>query len=320
MYFGNPDTLTSYFTTIKPKLLQEVKPITKNMEKRGGGIIDIELRDKTQDIKGYYQLHVSFETLDAMGANFINSCLEQFAKTFKNEALEFKYFSEEEKNIQIVMSILSNYVPDCLVRAEVSCRVEDLNEDKGITPEEFASKFVQAVAIAEVEPYRAVTHNKGIMNGIDAVVLATGNDFRAVEAGVHAYASRNGQYSSLTHAKVENGIFYFWLEIPLALGTVGGLTGLHPLVKLALELLHHPSAKELMQIVAVAGLAQNFAALRSLTTTGIQKGHMKMHLMNILNQFEANDKEKAIIIDYFKTHTVSHNAVVDAIMNLRIKN
>jgi hydroxymethylglutaryl-CoA reductase len=320
MYFGNPDTLTSYFTTIKPKLLQEVKPITKNMEKRGGGIIDIELRDKTQDIKGYYQLHVSFETLDAMGANFINSCLEQFAKTFKNEALEFKYFSEEEKNIQIVMSILSNYVPDCLVRAEVSCRVEDLNEDKGITPEEFASKFVQAVAIAEVEPYRAVTHNKGIMNGIDSVVLATGNDFRAVEAGVHAYASRNGQYSSLTHAKVENGIFYFWLEIPLALGTVGGLTGLHPLVKLALELLHHPSAKELMQIVAVAGLAQNFAALRSLTTTGIQKGHMKMHLMNILNQFEANDKEKAIIIDYFKTHTVSHNAVVDAIMNLRIKN
>jgi hydroxymethylglutaryl-CoA reductase len=320
MYYGNPETLKSYFTAIKPKLIQDVKPITKNMEKRGGGIIDIELRNKTQDIKGYYQLHVKFETLDAMGANFINSCLEQFAKTFKNDALEFKDFSEEEKTIEIVMSILSNYVPDCLVRAEVSCRVEELNEDKDITPEEFASKFVQAVTIAEVEPYRAVTHNKGIMNGIDAVVLATGNDFRAVEAGVHAYASRKGKYSSLTHAKVENGIFYFWLEIPLALGTVGGLTGLHPLVKLALELLHHPSAKELMQIVAVAGLAQNFAALRSLTTTGIQKGHMKMHLMNILNQFEANDYEKAIIVDYFKTHTVSHNAVVEALMNLRIKN
>ena len=320
MYFGNPDTLTAYFTAIKPKLLQVVKPITKNMEKRGGGVIDIELRDKTEDIKGYYQLHVSFETLDAMGANFINSCLEQFAKTFKNDALEFKDFSEEEKTIEIVMSILSNYVPDCLVRAEVSCKIEELNEDKDITPEEFASKFVQAVNIAEVEPYRAVTHNKGIMNGIDAVVLATGNDFRAVEAGVHAYASRHGKYSSLTHAKVENGIFCFWMEIPLALGTVGGLTGLHPLVKLALELLHHPSAKELMQIVAVAGLAQNFAALRSLTTTGIQKGHMKMHLMNILNQFEANDYEKAIIIDYFKTHTVSHNAVVDALKNLRTKN
>jgi len=320
MYFGNPENLTSYFNLIKPKLLEDVKPITKNMELRGGGIIDIELRDKTKDIKGYYQLHVSFETLDAMGANFINSCLEQFAKTLKEEALNFSGFTSEEKEIQIVMSILSNYVPDCLVRAEVSCKIEDLNEDKDISPEEFASKFVQAVNIAEVEPYRAVTHNKGIMNGIDAVVLATGNDFRAVEAGVHAYASRNGKYASLTHAKIENEMFYFWMEIPLALGTVGGLTGLHPLVKLALELLDHPSAKDLMQIVAVAGLAQNFAALRSLTTTGIQKGHMKMHLMNILNQFGANEFEKATIIDYFKTHTVSHSAVAEALKNLRVKN
>ena len=320
IYFGKPDNLESYFNYIKPTLLHNVKPITKNMEQRGGGIIDIELRDKTKDINGYFQLHVTFETLDAMGANFINSCLEQFAKTFKNEALEFDGFSPEEKHIQIVMSILSNYVPDCLVRTEVSCNVQDLNEDDEISPEEFAAKFVQAVNIAEVEPYRAVTHNKGIMNGVDAVVLATGNDFRAVEASVHAYASRHGKYSSLTHAKVENGKFYFWMEIPLALGTIGGLTGLHPLVKLALELLHHPSAKDLMQIVAVAGLAQNFAALRSLTTTGIQKGHMKMHLMNILNQFEANDDEKAIVIDYFKTHTVSHSAVVDVLKKLRSEN
>ena len=157
------------------------------------------------------------------------------------------------------------------------------------------------------------------MNGIDAVVLATGNDFRAVEAGVHAYASRTGRYRSLTHAKVEDGRFYFWIEIPLALGTVGGLTQLHPLVKLALELLHHPTARDLMQIVAVAGLAQNFAALRSLTTTGIQKGHMKMHLMNILNQFGANADEKQALTEYFKSHTVSHNAVSDALHILRSK-
>jgi len=155
------------------------------------------------------------------------------------------------------------------------------------------------------------------MNGIDAVVLATGNDFRAVEAGVHAYASKNGQYSSLTHAKVENGVFTFWMEIPLALGTVGGLTSLHPLVKLALNLLDHPTAKQLMQIVAVAGLAQNFAALRSLTTTGIQEGHMKMHLMNILNQFEATPQEKETIINHFKHNTVSHSAVVEQIEKLR---
>ena len=319
MYHGDFEMLNSFFNYIKPQLIKDAKPTTKNMEIRGGGILDIELRDKTQDIKGYFQLHASFETLDAMGANFINSCLEQFAKTFKTEALDFNEFSAEEKNIQIVMSILSNYIPDCLVRAEVSCSVEDLSEDKTISPDEFAAKFIQAVKIAEVEPYRAVTHNKGIMNGVDAVVLATGNDFRAVEAGVHAYASRNGKYSSLSHAKIEDGLFTFWMEIPLALGTVGGLTGLHPLVKLSLELLHHPTAKELMQVVAVAGLAQNFAALRSLTTTGIQQGHMKMHLMNILNQFAATEIEKRTLTEHFKTNIVTHSAVVEAINDLRLK-
>lgn len=320
MYHGDFSNLQRFFNAVKPKLIADAKPITKNMEVRGGGILDIELRNKTNDIKGYYQLHASFETLDAMGANFINSCLEQFAKTFKSEALLFDGFSEEDKQIEVIMSILSNYVPDCLVRAEVNCKVEDLSDNDDVSGEEFATKFTQAVNIAEIEPYRAVTHNKGIMNGIDAVILATGNDFRAVEAGVHAYASRHGKYSSLTHAKIEDGIFSFWIEIPLALGTVGGLTNLHPLVKLALELLHKPSAKELMQIVAVAGLAQNFAALRSLTTTGIQQGHMKMHLMNILNQFKATNKEKNILSEYFKTHTVTHSAVVEAIKELRTKN
>ena len=318
MYKGDFEKLKQFFNHVKPKLTTDTEAITKNMKKRGGGILDIELRDKTSDIDSYYQLHASFETLDAMGANFINSCLEQFAKTFKNEALSFDLFSEGEKRINIVMSILSNYVPDCLVRAEVSCTVEELSDNNTISGKALADKFLQAVNIAEVEPYRAVTHNKGIMNGIDAVVLATGNDFRAVEAGVHAYASRHGSYSSLTHAKVEDGVFTFWMEIPLALGTVGGLTGLHPLVKLALELLHNPSARELMQIVAVAGLAQNFAALRSLTTTGIQQGHMKMHLMNILNQFEANDIEKQTLTEHFKSNTVTHSAVIEALNELRV--
>ena len=317
IFKGNYKKLEQFFFSVKPKLFQDAKPITKNMELRGGGILDIELRDKTNDFEGYYQLHATFETLNAMGANFINSCLEQFAKTFSEEAQKFELFSEKDKNIQIIMSILSNYVPECLVRAEVSCKVEDLTDNDYVSAQEFVKNFIKAVKIAEVEPYRAVTHNKGIMNGIDAVVLATGNDFRAVEAGVHAYASRNGRYSSLTHAKVEDGIFTFWIEIPLALGTVGGLTSLHPLVKLALELLHHPTAKELMEIVAVAGLARNFAALRSLITTGIQKGHMKMHLINILNQHKATPSEKEQLIEYFKTHVATHNAVVEALHNLR---
>ena len=309
----NTEKLTAFFNEVQPKLIEEVKAITKNMEKRGGGISSIELRNKTADLENYYQLHCTFETLDAMGANFINSCLEQIAETFTREAEN--YFSAEEEP-EVVMSILSNYVPQCLVRAEVNCPVEDLLPNKA-DAEKFAHKFVEAVKIAKIEPYRAVTHNKGIMNGIDAVVLATGNDFRAIEACAHAYAAKDGSYSSLTDASVENGVFKFWMEIPLALGTVGGLTSLHPLVKLALEMLQKPSAKELMKIVAVAGLAQNFAALRSLTTVGIQQGHMKMHLMNILNQFEANENERQQVIEHFKSNTVSHSAVVEIIEALR---
>lgn len=317
MYAGNKDKLEAFFNQIKPKFFSETESITKNMQKRGGGILDIILIDKTKELDNYYQLHATFETKDSMGANFINSCLEQFAKTLKEEALQFDTFTTDEKNITVVMSILSNYVPNCLVRAEVSCGVSALAEKHIENPQEFAEKFVQAVRIAEIEPYRAVTHNKGIMNGIDAVVLATGNDFRAVEAGVHAFASKNGQYSSLSHAKIENGIFTFWMEIPLALGTVGGLTSLHPMVKIALEMLGKPSAQELMQVVAVAGLAQNFAALRSLTTTGIQQGHMKMHLMNILNQFQATEEERKQVAKHFEKNTVTHSAVVDYIAEIR---
>ena len=311
-YDGSFEKLETFFKTIKPKLISDASSITKNMERRGGGILDIELINKTEDLENYYQLHATFETLDAMGANFINSCLEQFATTFKNEAEKIL-----EGNLEIVMSILSNYVPNCLVKAEVSCKIEDLKSKDISNPQLFAKKFKQAVNIAEVEPFRAVTHNKGIMNGIDAVVLATGNDFRAVEAGVHAYASKSGQYSSLTHCEIDDDTFRFWIEVPLALGTVGGLTSLHPLVKFALDLLEKPNAKELMQIVAVAGLAQNFGAVKSLTTTGIQEGHMKMHLMNILNQFEASNEEKEKVVEHFKTNIVTHSAVVDTLKKLR---
>jgi len=304
MYYGSREKLENYFNENKDGLFAATESITRNMRKRGGGLVDIELRDKTKELDNYYQLYVTFETADSMGANFINSCLEAIAEAFKNE------------EIKIVMSILSNYVPDCLVRAEVSCDIEDFFADNS---EYYAQKFIEAIEIANVEPYRAVTHNKGIMNGIDAVVLATGNDFRAVAAGAHAYACRSGKYKSLTNAKIENGKFYFWIEVPMSLGTVGGLTKLHPLAKLSLEILQYPSAKELMQIVAVAGLAQNFAAIKALTTTGIQQGHMKMHMMNTLNQLEANLLEKKIIIEQFNEKTASHKAIVEALHELRTK-
>jgi hydroxymethylglutaryl-CoA reductase len=303
LFEGKEEDLRIYFDQNKDKLIRATDDLTENMRSRGGGIIDIELKNKTEELDHYYQLHVTFETIDSMGANFINSCLERIAETFKNE------------QIRVVMSILSNYVPECLVRAEVSCPVEDFFDEN---PAYYAEKFGQAVRIAQVEPYRAVTHNKGIMNGIDAVVLATGNDFRAIAAGAHAYAAKGGKYSSLTEARIENGVFYFWIEIPLALGTVGGLTKLHPLAKLSLEILGQPSARELMQIVAVAGLAQNFAALKPLTTTGIQQGHMKMHLMNILNQLEANVSEKNVLSLQFQQKTVSYNEVAKALHTLRL--
>jgi hydroxymethylglutaryl-CoA reductase len=302
MYDGDKNELIQYFNSKKELFKIATASITKNMEKRGGGILEIQLVDKTDALPNYYQLEVTFETKDSMGANFINSCLEAIAKKF------------EKQDIEIVMSILSNYVPECLVSAEVSCKVEELG---GQNPQKFAEKFRQAVQIASVEPYRAVTHNKGIMNGIDAVVLATGNDFRAVEAGAHAYASRSGQYKSLSHCEIKDGIFRFWIEVPLALGTVGGLTALHPMAKLSLEMLQKPSAKTLMQIMAAAGLAQNFAALRALTTKGIQEGHMKMHLQNILNQFHLNDQEKQLVTAYFDNKTVTHSAVVEKIKALR---
>ena len=317
LYKGNKQKLNAFFKIIKSTLIKDCEQLSSNMKKRGGGILQMDLIDKTDDLSNYFQIEAFFDTVDSMGANFINSCLEQFAKSFKREAHLYKGFNEKEKNIEILMCILSNYVPDCLVRAEVSCTIKELNEFENFNPKDFANKFSKAVKIAETQKVRAVTHNKGIMNGVDAVVIATGNDFRAIEAGVHAYASKDGKYTSLTKISLINGVFKFWIELPLSVGTVGGITNLHPLVKWSLNLLNNPSAKQLMKIVAVSGLAQNFAAIQSLITTGIQKGHMKMHLINILNTLNANDKEKDLLINHFKKNTVSFNSVQDELVKLR---
>ena len=317
-FTGDKRAIRSYFNYIKPTLIQDTESITTNMKKRGGGIIDISLIDKTFDMKGYYQISVSFDTIDAMGANFINSCLEQISKSFKDKTDIFKDYIIKSNDIKIIMNILSNYVPDCLVKAEVSCKVEKLNKKEDFNG--YCEKFVQAVKIAELDTYRAVTHNKGIMNGIDAIAVATGNDFRAIEAGIHAYASKDGKYRGLTHAKIENGVFFFSIEIPLALGTIGGITNLHPLVKLALNMLDDPNAEELMEITAAVGLAQNYGALRSLITSGIQRGHMKMHLINILNSLEATESEKQSAVEYFKDEIVNNNNVQRYITKLRKSN
>ena len=311
----DPKRLQDFFTRMKDKFHSGTEKVTKNMIARGGGIKSLELIDRTKDEPNYYQIKGVFDTRDSMGANFINSLLEEFAEIWERELEADTILTGEEKECTIVMCILSNYTPNCIVRTEVSCPVEDLTSNE--YAKDFADKFLQAIRIATIEPYRATTHNKGIMNGIDSVILATGNDFRAVEACAHTYASRDGQYRSLTKAEVKDGVFRFWMDIPMAVGTVGGLTRLHPMVKFAHDLLGNPNAEELMQIIAVVGLAQNFAAVRSLVTTGIQKGHMKMHLLNILNQLGATQEEKATIKAQFETLVVSHQAVVQAFCDLR---
>lgn len=315
---GKPENLKKLFDLKKDYLIQLTEDITANMRKRGGGIKEIKLVDKTDIEKNYYQIYVTFETCDAMGANFINTVLECLGNSFKMMVeSDLDILHENERDLTVIMSILSNYTPECLVRAEVSCPVSELSLDPQMKPEVFAKKFAKAVRIAEIDVNRATTHNKGIFNGIDAVVLATGNDFRAIEACGHTYAAKEGQYASLSHVEIKDDVFHFWLEIPLAVGTIGGLTNLHPMAKISLDLMNNPTAAELMQIIASVGLAQNFAALSSLVTTGIQKGHMKMHLMNILNHLEASEKERELAKEKFATEVISFNSVRDYITQIR---
>ncbi len=300
--------LQKYFLELKERLIKDCFDITENMVKRGGGILDIELRDLSDKEPNLMQLHATFETIDSMGANFINSCLEQFAATFKHWHSTNKEFTKN--GLEIVMCILSNYTPNCRVKCYVETTLDQMDDIvKGMSGEEFARRFRLGVRVAELDPHRATTHNKGIMNGVDAVVLATGNDFRAVEACSHTYAAHTGTYTSLSHVDIEGNIFRFTVEIPFALGVVGGLTTLHPLVKLSLELLGNPSATELMSIAAATGLANNFSAVKNLVTVGIQQGHMKMHLLNILKQLKIPENRKEEVVEYFKDKVVSVSAV-----------
>lgn len=307
---GNPKKLKPLFTEIKVKLLVDSSPQTAKMEERGGGINSIALKNMSHVLPGYFQLDAGFETCEAMGANFINSCLEQFGKSLQDYFRCSEKLSADERDCEIIMSILSNYTPESRVRAWVECPVEELLDAK--PPEDcllFAEKFVQAIRISQSDISRAVTHNKGIFNGIDALAVATGNDFRAIEACGHAFASRNGQYSGLTDVQIQDGNFRFSIEIALAVGVIGGVTALHPLARLAMKILDNPSAKQLMIYLAVAGLASNFGAVKALVSSGIQHGHMKMHLSNILNQLNVPEENRAEIQFYFKDKTVSFSAV-----------
>lgn len=315
---GDSAKLESIMPQLTEMIYEGTKDLTANMVKRGGGILGIQLVNLSDRLENYYKIKVEFETIDSMGANFINSCLEEIAAILREFIPQYPAFEGKEKKVDVIMSILSNYTPECLVKTWVECELSDLSElDPEHGAEAFAWRFEKAVRIAQVDTYRATTHNKGIFNGIDAVALATGNDFRAIEACGHTYASRSGKYSSLSDIEIKDGRFKYTLILPLAIGTVGGLTSLHPLAKRSLELLGNPGARELMRIMATVGLANNFGALKSLVTKGIQVGHMKMHLMNILNQLNATEAEKNAAIKYFTIHKVSYSAVDQLIKSIR---
>jgi hydroxymethylglutaryl-CoA reductase len=315
IFNGENKKIISFFKIIKKNLIKSTSDLTINMNSRGGGITSVSLINNTNKMKGYFQIEVGFKTANSMGANFINTCLEKIADELLLEAKKYNSFTKKEKNIKIIMSILSNYTPKSIVKVSVCCPIKNLESESNMSKKEFCDKFIMAVKIGEIDLYRAVTNNKGIMNGIDALLIATGNDFRAVDAGIHAYASRNGKYSSLSSAWIENKEFNLQMTVPLSIGTVGGIINLHPMAKWSLDLLNNPNSNELMQIISSAGLAQNFAAIRSLITSGIQKGHMKMHLLNILNQLKATSiqKEKAIL--HFKKNKISFNSVSNFIKN-----
>ena len=307
---GNPEYLQSLFPEIRSKVLSESAFLTAKMEERGGGITGIELKSLPHILPNYFQIDAGFETCDAMGANFINSCLEQFGKSLQDYFMTSEKVSTGQRDCEIIMAILSNYTPESRVRAWVECPVSDLLEGKSVEENiHFAEIFEQAIRISQADVSRAVTHNKGIFNGIDALAVATGNDFRAIEACGHAFAARNGRYSGLTDVQVQDGMFRFSIEIAMAVGVVGGVTAVHPLSKLAMRILDNPSAPELMMNLAVAGLASNFGAVKVLVSVGIQQGHMKMHLSNILNQLNIPEEKRVEIQSHFQDKTVSFPAV-----------
>ena len=310
-YNGNAENLGKFIDDNEHRLIGSTDIITKKMRERGGGISKIRLVNKSAELKSYYQLHVDFETIDSMGANFINSCLEIISKEFHQLLNDSPQFKESEKKIEVIMSILSNYTPECIVESSLECKISDLGNIDGMSSEEFAFRFKNAFDIADIDINRAVTHNKGIMNGVDAVLISTGNDFRAVEAGIHAFASRKGKYKSLSECTIIDNIFKISLRIPLSVGTVGGITDVHPMVKLSLKLLNSPTSDDLMKIICSVGLAQNFAAVKSLVTTGIQKGHMKMHLINLLIKQNATKDQIDKSEEYFRDKEINSESIKD---------
>ncbi|HAU1150794.1 TPA: hydroxymethylglutaryl-CoA reductase, degradative [Legionella pneumophila] len=252
------------------------KDVAANMVKRGGGVTDLQVRYlKREDGQDMAVIHLTMNSCDAMGANIINQVLEYLKQPI-----------EQITGEEVTMCILSNLNDQKLTTAQVIIR----NIDPIL-----GQKLQEASLFAEIDPYRAATHNKGVMNGIDPVLIATGNDWRAVEAGIHAYAARSGQYKAITRWRYQNEILTGELTAPIIVGTVGGVTSLHPTAKMCLRMMDITSANQLSQVIAAVGLVQNLGALKALCTDGIIQGHMKLHIDNLLLVAGANENEMPVL-------------------------
>lgn len=267
----DPPAVMQKLQAEKKALLAEVAKVDPVLIQLGGGPRDLEVRlIPDSAIGSFLVVHLIYDVRDAMGANAVNTAVERLAPHI-----------ERITGGRVLLRILSNLADRRLARAMVTIRKEDLSFDQ-FTGEQVRDGIIEAWAFAAADPYRAATHNKGIMNGVDPIVIATGNDWRAIEAGAHAYAARSGGYTSLsTWGMDSKGDLVGTLEMPMALGTVGGATRVHPSAQANLRLMKIQSAAELAEVVVSVGLAQNLAALRALATEGIQRGHMSLHARQV---------------------------------------
>ena len=276
-----------------PELISHLNnTVATRMFSRGGGVKSISLRLIDHAIypkKKMGILHIHVDVQDAMGANIVNQICEAAKK-------ELEKLSTEAFNI----SILSNLNPQTLVQAEITL--------KNI-PHKIGHAIEACSHFAESDPYRAATHNKGILNGIDAVLIATGNDWRAVDAGLHAYAGYQNGYKPLSFWRYENDMLTGKFEGPINVGIIGGVTNLHPMAKIAIEMLNPDSAKELSEIIAAVGLAQNLGAMRALSTVGITQGHMRLHIDNIIMQFTLDHAQKIKLRTYLEAVLKEKNVI-----------
>ena len=300
----NFDHLQNTIEKNKLQWIEDVhQKIISSMVQRGGGIQDIQIRKISySDNKEMAVIHLLINTCDAMGANTINQVCEYL-----------KHPIEKATGEKISMCILSNLSDQCLASARITM--------KGID-EDSMKKIEEASVFAEEDPYRAATSNKGVMNGITAVVIATGNDYRAIGAGLHAYATRSGQYRSITKWRIKNGELHGNIEAPMMLGIVGGMTRIHPTAQICMRMMDVSSAEQLARICVAVGLVQNLGAIRALTTVGIIEGHMKLHIKNLTQdagaeswEFPIIQRHLEILLKLRKTISLSH--AIEAVKLIR---